>query len=276
MQEVKDQAGNLVSLPGPASRIICLVPSVTELLYDLGLDKEVVGITKFCVHPNEWFRTKTRIGGTKNVDIEKARSLQPDLIIAGKEENIKEQVEALALFCPVYVSDVKTLQDAIVMILDLGELTRKQEPATLLSQKVLNGFDRLVKLDPPVKCCYLIWQRPYMVAGGDTFINDMLRRCGFENVFSSSDRYPAITAENILESGCELVLLSSEPFPFSKKHIHQLGIELEVLRPGSRIPRLKLVDGEMFSWYGSRLLHAPACFYELQMFAIGQAGNFNQ
>jgi ABC-type Fe3+-hydroxamate transport system substrate-binding protein len=265
MIELKDQTGNLVRLGKFPGRIISLVPSITELLFDLGLDKEVVGITKFCVHPDEWFRAKTRIGGTKNVDVEKIKGLNPGLIIANKEENVKEQVEALAAFCPVYTSEIKTLEDALLMISDVGRLTGREETAIKISEKITREFSKLVKTDKPLKCCYLIWQDPYMAAGGDTFISDMLQRCGFENVFASRTRYPEVGINEIAGSGCEFVLLSSEPFPFREKHLERLASELSLA--GSHA-RLKLVDGEMFSWYGSRLQHSPACFYKLQMFAI--------
>src|ERR1700741_3198050 len=106
-----DQTGRKISIPQIPQRIISLVPSQTELLFDLGLDKEVVGITKFCVHPPEWFQTKTRVGGTKQLKIDLIKQLQPDLIIANKEENVKEQIEELEKHFPVWISDVNNLED---------------------------------------------------------------------------------------------------------------------------------------------------------------------
>jgi ABC-type Fe3+-hydroxamate transport system substrate-binding protein len=265
MIELKDQTGNLVRLGNIPGRIISLVPSITELLYDLGLENEVVGITKFCVHPDKWFRTKTWIGGTKKADVEKIKQLNPDLIIANKEENVKDQVDAIASFCPVYTSDIKTLEDALKMISDVGRLTGREQMASKISEKITSGFLMLEKIRKPLKCCYLIWEEPYMAAGGDTFISDMLQRCGFENVFATQRRYPEVGTNEIAGSGCELVLLSSEPFPFREKHLERLASELS---PAGSHPQLKLVDGEMFSWYGSRLQHSPAYFYKLQMFAI--------
>jgi ABC-type Fe3+-hydroxamate transport system substrate-binding protein len=238
-------------------RIISLVPSQTELLYDLGLNEEVVGITKFCVHPDEWFQSKTRIGGTKNINIEKIISLKPDLVIANKEENIKEQVDPLKQFTELYISDVSNLADAKQMILEVGELVHRKEKAIALIEAIEGKFDELGLIDiHKVPAAYFIWRDPYMVAGGDTFINDMMNACGFKNVFKDKDRYPEIDIKQLEATDCKALLLSSEPFPFKQKHID----ELQPLLPGVKII---LVDGEMFSWYGSRLIHAPAFFKQL-------------
>jgi ABC-type Fe3+-hydroxamate transport system substrate-binding protein len=226
-------------------RIISIVPSQTELLADLGLGDRVVGITKFCVHPTEWFREKTRVGGTKTVNIAKALALHPDLIIANKEENDREQVEALSKYCPVYTSDVKTLEDALEMIGQVGKLTGTEEKAADLSQRIQAHFflpDISLK-----RAAYLIWRKPYMVAGGDTFIHDMLPYAGFSNVFGDKKRYPECNALELAEANPEYILLSSEPFPFKEKHV----AELAEICPNAVI---QMVDGEMYSWYGSRLL----------------------
>lgn len=246
-------------LPLQPQRIVSLVPSQTELLFDLGLDEEVIGITKFCIHPNEWFTTKTRIGGTKTVDVEKVKSLNPDLIIANKEENVKEQIEELAKIAPVYVSDINDLESALEMITDVGKLVGKEDEALEIVNKIKTRFNQLtnkpingltgqqfnLSTKQPKKTAYLIWKDPYMAAGGDTFINDMLERCGFNNVFKTANRYPEVSIEQL--QSCEMVLLSSEPYPFKQKHI----IELQQQLPSTKI---LLADGEMFSWYGSRLI----------------------
>lgn len=235
-------------------RIVSLVPSQTELLYDLGLNDEVVGITKFCVHPGKWFRTKTRIGGTKNIHIDKIQSLQPDLVIANKEENIKEQVEALQQFAKVYVSDVNNLSEALQMIREIGELVNKKEQANYLSKSIEKKFSQLKNIQVQKKtAAYFIWKDPYMVAGGETFINDMMQYAGFENIFQDLPRYPETTVDDLKQMNCDYVLLSSEPYPFKQKHID----ELQPLLPATKII---LVDGEMFSWYGSRLLLSAEYF----------------
>ncbi|HEY0679064.1 MAG TPA: helical backbone metal receptor [Chitinophagaceae bacterium] len=253
-----DQTGRSISLHSVPKSIVSLVPSQTELLSDLGLGNEVSGITKFCVHPREWFNNKLRVGGTKTVSIDIIRKLQPDLIIANKEENVKEQVQELALEFPVWVSDVNNLEDAYGMIGTIGEMVNRTRQADELITTILNEFAKLNEQvetgDRRLRAAYLIWKEPYMAAGGDTFINDMLMRCGFNNVFGSVNRYPTLNPEQLNDDHkCDLVILSSEPYPFRQKHVD----ELQQLMPDIKI---MLADGEMFSWYGSRLRLAPAYF----------------
>ena len=242
-------------------RIISLVPSQTELLHWLGLEEETIAITKFCVHPETWFKSKTRIGGTKTINIEKIKALQPDLIIANKEENIKAQVEMLAESFPVWVTDVNTLPDAYNMISDIGILTNKETEALKLVSAIRSKFDILfqaINTKNKLSATYLIWKKPYMTIGGDTFISHMMEAAGFKNIFQDQSRYPEITISHLKTMNCELVLLSSEPYPFKQKHIDEIQNEL----PGVKII---LVDGEMFSWYGSRLLLAPGYFKNLEI-----------
>ncbi|MFX1706087.1 helical backbone metal receptor [Chitinophaga sp. CC14] len=248
-----DQLNRQITLDHPPRRIVSLVPSQTELLYSLGLEKEVVGITKFCVHPLTWFREKTRVGGTKNVHAGIIRQLAPDLIIANKEENLATDIEPLMKDYPVWVSNIQTLEDAYEMMTSIGAITNRVRAAADLTFRIKAGFASLQPLAAPVPTAYFIWRDPWMVAGGDTFIHQMLQLCGFHNVFGDLPRYPAVTASQLAGSGCRRVLLSSEPYPFKEKHI----AELQAILPEARI---QLVDGEMFSWYGSRLAEAPAYF----------------
>lgn len=257
MQEFIDQLRRKITLPDIPQKIISLVPSQTELLFDLGLDEEVIGITKFCVHPNKWLNNKTRIGGTKNIDIEKIASLKPDLVIANKEENIKEQIEALKAIAPVWVSDVNNLMDALEMIEMVGLLVNKKQNADLFAEQIRSSFNTLQTISNKPKTCYLIWREPFMTVGGDTYINNLMQHAGFDNVFAYAKRYPSITIKDMVDSKCELVLLSSEPYPFKEKHLLELRAQL----PNAK---LLLVDGGMFSWYGSRLLKVPAYFKKLQ------------
>jgi len=256
MPAFTDQLHRTISFDHLPRRIISLVPSQTELLHTLGLEEEVVGITRFCVHPAAWRRSKTRVGGTKDIHPDIIRSLQPDLVIANKEENRQEQIEQLFLHYPVWVSDVATLDDALAMIRTVGALTGRTSAAGSLADGIRRQFETLSSSIPPLRTAYFIWRNPYMVAGGDTFIQHMLERCGFVNIFHDRDRYPVIQPEELAQKGCELVLLSSEPYPFREKHI----AEIKTFLPSAAI---RLVDGEMFSWYGSRLLESPAYFRQL-------------
>lgn len=252
-----DQLHRPVEISSQPKRIVSLVPSQTELLYDLGLEEEVVGLTKFCVHPQKWFIEKNRIGGTKNLHLDKIKSLHPDLIIANKEENRKEQVEELAKEFPVWISDVNTLEDAYNMIKSIGEITGTIEKAETLIKHIKANFSQLQTPNTRLQTCYLIWKDPYMTVGSDTFIHHMLAQAGFQNIFADKHRYPEITLEDLLLADCQMLLLSSEPYPFQQKHVE----ELQVLLPKTKIA---LVDGEMFSWYGSRLLQSPLYFEKLQ------------
>lgn len=253
-----DQMGNELLLERKPERIISLVPSQTELLFHLNLNKEVIGITKFCIHPDTWFRTKTRIGGTKQLNIELIRQLQPDLIIGNKEENEKSQIEILQKEFPVWMSDISTLDDALQMIHDVGSITSATPQAEQITAQIEKNFSSLLPLKKTVRTLYLIWHNPNMCAGTGTFINDMLQRCGLKNI-AEGIRYPELTDQEITDLNPELILLSSEPYPFKEKHI-------EYYRKLAPAAFVKLVDGEMFSWYGSRLVHSPASFNSLLMY----------
>ncbi len=246
-----DQTNTTLQIPAGPLRIISLVPSQTELLHYLALDESVVGITKFCVHPTEWFKNKTRVGGTKQYHFDRIEALHPNLIIANKEENDKDQILELAQKYPVWVSDVKNLEDACQMIRSVGAITNTSDRAIELAEKIQQGFSKLkrsITNRPPLRVLYLIWQKPFMTVGGDTFINDMIERAGWTNCYADQTRYPIVTENDLKTLKPDLILLSSEPFPFKEKHM----TEIAKLCPTAVI---KLVDGEYFSWYGSRLLH---------------------
>lgn len=253
-----DQIGHNFTLTTPPKRIISIVPSQTELLFDLGLEKEVVGITKFCVYPQQWFKNKKRVGGTKNLNLDKISALKPDLIIANKEENTQEQIELLQKFYPVYTSDISTLEESLNMITDLGIITEKPAAATSLLAKIKDGFTCLEKnkIKKEISVLYLIWQDPFMSVGRDTFINGMLLRCGFKNVLINEGRYPEVNTEKIKELNPGCIFLSSEPYPFKEKHIQTI----QKIVPEAKI---LLVDGELFSWYGSRLIYSSQYFIDL-------------
>ena len=189
MQDFIDQTGRTIQLLKIPRRIISLVPSQTELLFDLGLDTEVIGITKFCVHPTEWFRNKTRIGGTKDIKVNIIQELQPDLIIANKEENVKEQIEELEKHFPVWISDINNLNDAYEMMTQVGRMINRQESTDKLIGEIKKRFAVLQTDQSTIKtCCYLIWQNPYMTVGADTFIHSMIEKAGFTNCCADKKR----------------------------------------------------------------------------------------
>ncbi len=253
--EFKDQMNNAIRLREYPRRIVSLVPSQTQLLFDLGLSDEVVGITKFCIYPDKWYRTKERIGGTKSVNIEAVRKLNPDLIIGNKEENLQADIELLKEIAPVWMSDIYTLDDALEMILSVGELVGHQEEAQNLNLEIVRNFDLLktvvMESDSVGSVIYFIWNNPDMAAGKNTFINDLLIRCGFRNLITK-DRYPEVS-KNLSP---DYVFLSSEPYPFAEKDIKKFENNF----PDSKVV---LIDGEAFSWYGSMLKKAPDYFMSL-------------
>lgn len=253
--KVKDQMGYEVSFSYPPNRIISLVPSQTELLFDLKLDEQVVGITKFCIHPKEKAVSKPKVGGTKKFDFQKIHLLKPDLIFANKEENYLEGIEELKITYPVWISDVSNVEQAFKMINTVGLITGREKQAEKILFQIKNSFEDL-PLSNKGKALYMIWRKPYMAAGGDTFISEMMNLAGYSNILQSFKRYPEFSAQEIALLQPEFILLSSEPFPFQEKHLQ----EFSELCPAAKI---LIVDGEMFSWFGSRMLKAAEYFKSL-------------
>ncbi|MDF2551419.1 MAG: cobalamin-binding protein [Chryseobacterium sp.] len=235
-------------------RVISLVPSITEALFDLGLtDNEIIGRTKFCIHPAEKIKNVEIIGGTKNLNIEKIKALEPDLILANKEENVKDQVETLMKDFKVIVYNTETIEDNYYLVKNLGLLFNKEEKAQIFNLKIYEVLNR-AKIDRKIKAAYLIWKNPYMTIGSDTFIHNILSEIGFENIFKNQTRYPEIQVEDLGEA--DVIMLSSEPFPFKEKHIS----ELKEFYPDKKI---MIVDGEAFSWYGTHIAKCENYFKEL-------------
>lgn len=247
-----DQTGHEVVLQRKPERIVSLVPSKSEYLWELGLQKELVGITKFCIHPPELFERVTRVGGTKNVRLDAIERLAPDLIIANKEENTQSDIMYLRERFPVYTSDIIELDDAYRMLLDIGQLTGQMKKADHITNTARKNLATIKGAANGKKVAYLIWQDPYMAAGGHTFINTLLQHSGFINVFSQTARYPAIHLSDIAEAQPEYLFLSTEPFPFTDKHVRAMETEWQHQFPDHPIT-IKIADGEAFSWYGSRL-----------------------
>ncbi|MFT4850289.1 MAG: iron complex transport system substrate-binding protein [Sediminicola sp.] len=254
---VNDQLNRTLTFQKTPERIISLVPSQTELLVDLGLKSKLVGITKFCVHPKELRKEVTVVGGTKTLHYDKIKALKPGIIICNKEENTVEIVEQCGKIAPVWVSDIYTLEDSLEMILSLGEIFKIYGKTSEICEKIVSEaykFSVSIQSKPKRKVAYLIWKKPYMAAGRNTFVNAMLELNNFENILlEENSRYPEIELSTL--KSADLVLLSSEPFPFKESDVIELkkALQTEVL----------LVDGDYFSWYGSRLQNAFAYFKTL-------------
>lgn len=235
------------------TRIVSLVPSQTELLFDLGLEENIVGITKFCVHPYHLKSTKTIVGGTKKVNYNKIITLNPDIIICNKEENTLEMVVELRKICPVWVTNIVSIDDNLKMIDDFGQLFNKRVEAQKWIDKTnfaLDDFTNFIKDITIQKVAYFIWREPYMAVGSDTFVDYLLTLNKFQNIYANKGRYPEIELSKMrIEGDPDLVFLSSEPYPFKEEHAFEIG---RFTHHATTV----FVDGEMFSWYGSRLLKA--------------------
>jgi iron complex transport system substrate-binding protein len=254
-----DQLETSHAFDNSPKRIVSLVPSQTDLLFDLGLEQSIIGITKFCVHPNHFLKFKAIIGGTKNPNFDKIKALNPDIIICNKDENSKEIVEECSKICNVWVTDIVTIDDNYQMISDFGAIFEIKEKAALLNQKIeisFADFENFMKSKSIKKVAYFIWKNPYMVAGKNTFINALLQLNKFDNVYKNQSRYPEIDIEKLKNQNLDLILLSSEPYPFAEKDI----LDFQKISPKSKVI---IVDGEMFSWHGSRLIKAFEYFKTL-------------
>jgi ABC-type Fe3+-hydroxamate transport system substrate-binding protein len=246
-----DQIGNEIDLRSTPLRIVSLVPSQTELLIDLGLADKVVGRTKFCIHPAETVKSIPVIGGTKSFHFEEIERLKPDIIIGNKEENYQDGIKVLQDKYPVWLSDIFNLEDSLQMISEFGKMFDVKDEANTLVKQIREEWES-IRNSFQGRVLYMIWRKPYMVAGKNTFIDSVLDHLGFENIVLQQ-RYPEIDEYVIKEYKPSHVFLSSEPFPFSTKHMD----EIAAMIPGVQI---SLVDGEMFSWYGSRLVEAAKYF----------------
>ncbi len=252
MPELIDQIGRKIQVESKPQRIVSLVPSISELICDLGMEQQLVGITSFCVHPEHVFESRVRVGGTKNFKAEKIHSLQPDLIIANKEENPKAAVLELAERYPVLVTDVCTMSDAAEMISIVGKALQVEDRANRMVMELLDGIDVLTgsggSTSEPARVLYLVWKDPFMAAGTDTYISHTMTCMGFYNVLKEwnekGKRYPKLSVSDLKGLNIDYILLSSEPYPFRQQHA-------ELLSPFAA-KAVMLVDGEAFSWYGSR------------------------
>ncbi len=254
----KDQLNRSIRI-NSTNRIICLVPSITELLIDLGLEDKVVGITKFCIHPNHLRLTKTIIGGTKSVNLNKIKQLKPDLIIANKEENTQKDIEEVSKHYPTWISDVYNVTDAIDMIQSISKITNTQKKGLLIIKNIKHSIAQL-SINKDKNVIYLIWYNPIMAAGSNNYINSILKLEGYTNLLNTNkfSRYPEITMDKIKTLNPDILLLSSEPFPFKEKHLELFKKEL----PKTDI---KLVNGEWYSWYGSRMIKAIQSLSNFQL-----------
>lgn len=265
-----DDLGNVLSFDKKRTKIVSLVPSITETLHELNVEEHIVGITKFCVHPIHFKATKTIVGGTKKVNIDKIKALEPDIVFCNKEENTPEIVKQLQVFTQVYVTQIESIEDSKRMIQNFGKLLNRRTEAELLNQKIelkLHDFQNYITNYEPKKVAYFIWYSPWMAAGNNTYINYLLTLNKYQNIYSNKESYPIIQAKKIrLEGDPDFVFFSSEPFPFKDEHLFEMGRH-------THHAKAIYVDGEMFSWFGARLLKAFDYFKKVRE-RVNQGGGF--
>nr|WP_314541272.1 helical backbone metal receptor [uncultured Massilia sp.] len=236
-------------VPAPDARIVCLVPSITELLCTLGLAPRLVGRTGFCIHPRDTVAAIPKVGGTKDVNVEKIRRLAPTHVIVNIDENEKPTVDALAAFVPhVVVTHPNAPRDNLALARSMGALFGADAAAARWCAAFDDEYARLRAMPPgpPRTVLYCIWQDPWMTVSKDTYIAAMLAEIGWTVPLLGTERYPRFAWSQELVDGLDAVLLSTEPYRFTEQHADALEKQLG-------IPVL-LVDGEMMSWYGSRAL----------------------
>jgi len=258
---VQDQLGKEHQFEQMPKRIVCLVPALTETLFDLGLEDELVGITTSCSHPYHLRVTKTTVGGPKQVDVDQIKLLQPDVIIGNKEENSAEDIARLQAICPVWMADVQTLDQNFQLLERLGQLFNKRTEASKWIDKIRfaqKDFMAFVSDKTAYKTAYFMGREPFIVAGGATFIQELLTINQFENVYAGrEEQYPEVEVRKIrIQGDPELVFLPSIPYPFEEEHAFEIG---RFTHHGKTV----FVDGEMFSWYGTHVHKAFDYFKQI-------------
>ncbi len=250
--KITDHLNRTIELKSKPKRVVSLVPSITETLAGLGLEKNLIAVTRFCRYPPDVVEQLPKVGGPKNINLEKISALKPDLVIAVKEENDRSQILELSEQVPVVVFDVNTIEDSFDMLTRLGQIFDVEKVAkrwvTSITEKT-TGFKTSISNH---KALYLIWKKPWMAAGTDTFIGSMMQLAGFENIIEG--RYPEINGKEFDKA--HIILLATEPYHFTETHRKQLATEF----PDKKVV---LVDGEMFTWYGTHMLKALDYFEQV-------------
>ncbi|NIM20579.1 MAG: ABC transporter substrate-binding protein [Candidatus Latescibacteria bacterium] len=241
----------------PPGRIVSLVPSITETVVLLGADQRLVGITDYCVHPEDALADIPRVGGTKNPDVPDILSLEPDVVLANKEENRKRDVEALEKQVPVFVTYPTTVRESLKTVRDLGTLLNAEDEAAKFTEEcegMMRSIAQDVTVSKPLRTACMIWRDPWMAVGPNTYASDLLKALGFENVYGSrKDRYPVTSLEELAERRPDVILLPNEPYEFDEgdksfveDFVNERGVSAMIL----------LLMGSHLTWFGSRTLAA--------------------
>ena len=245
-------------------RVVSLVPSLTQTLFDLGLTtEEVVGRTPWCIHPKEKVEQVMVIGGTKTPNLNKIRSLNPDLIVMDKEENPLEIYQTLAdEGYTIFVSEVESAQDVPKMLRELGKACNRESAGEQLALLCEDSLDQISKVGNGLRTVPLIWYEPLMAVGPNKYAGAILSLVGFDVVDTHPDGngYPEVSVEDFIKHDVELILLTSEPHEFTLDEGN--GIAANIVKAGGKAPVVKLIDGEDLTWFGSRTAPAIARLVE--------------
>ena len=252
--QIVDALGRAHPRAASDARIVCLVPSITELLFELGLAAQVVGRTGFCFHPKAAVKKVPKVGGTKDFDLEKIRALEATHLIVNIDENPKAAVDASALFVPnVVVTHPMGPMDNIALYRLVGGIFGREREAEQLTGRFETAYGEAVEATqnlPRERVLYVIWKDPWMTISRDTYIARTLATVGWDHVELGSERYPAFSLEQISSFGADRVLLSTEPYAFRQRDVEYLRRE----HLGATKAAVSLIDAEMTSWYGSRAI----------------------
>lgn len=252
--EAFDGRGSRVVVPEVPRRLVSLVPSTTETLFDLGLGPRVVGCTRYCLHPAEGLEGVLRVGGTKDADVEAILELGPELVLANCEENTREIIESLERHVPVWAAFPRTVDAAIADLQQMAGLLGASEAARAWVARIELERRRVHRARHPARVSYLIWRKPWMRISADTFIASLLAEAGWRLALPpTEERFPVVQPSELAAANPDRVLLSSEPFPFARSHLEEL-----VAATGLPAERFCLVDGENLSWHGSRMARGMA------------------
>jgi ABC-type Fe3+-hydroxamate transport system substrate-binding protein len=235
------------------NRIVSLVPSLTESLFAFGVGEKIVGRTRYCLWPPRAVGKIPTVGGTKKVDVRRVLELEPDLIVAVKEENTRENIEELEeAGVPVFVGAPEDVEGAIALLRELADRVEAPRAEAVLDpiERVYEGLRSGPRRAKARRVYVPIWKNPYMSVGSDTYVHDVLKTCGGENVCGDVTRYPVVTPAEVEAAQPEVVLLPDEPYPFSAEDLPEF-YSLDI--PAVREDRIHLVDGKLLTWYGPRM-----------------------
>ena len=252
---VLDVRGRAFYFSEPPRRVISLVPSLTETLFDLGAGESVIAITDFCIFPPDL--ALPRVGGTKNPRVDEIRALAPDLVHMNLEENLRRHAEAIEGFAPVFVSEPKSVEDVIALIGQLGAMHEGRERAAELAEEMRAQLRAMPKRAFTFACP--IWKNPWMWCGGDTYVSRLVEAAGGTNVLAARERYPQLALEDVLAMKPDLMFLPDEPYPFSgedavglRGHAVSGSMNPMTSKPRNQLTVIGPFPGHLFTWHGTR------------------------